>query len=81
MFLDLTYISFGVQLDQVFLPLETEFPDLGPGEGVDLGVVLEDQDPALSHGQVQGHTFVVLYKRKEENMLTLKFQTLTALDL
>ena len=56
----MTYISLGVQLDEVLLPLEGELADLGPAEGVDLGEVLEDEHAAVGHGQVQGDALVVL---------------------
>ena len=38
----MTHVSFRVELDEEFLPLEAELPDLGPGERVDFGEVLED---------------------------------------
>ncbi len=44
-----TYVALGVKLYQELFPLEAELPDLGPGEGVDLGEVLEDEDPHASH--------------------------------
>ena len=47
-----TYIALGVQLDQELLPLEAELADLRPGEGVNLGAVLEDEHPEVGHGQV-----------------------------
>ena len=49
-----------MQLDEELLPLEADLPDLGPGEAVDLGHVLEDQDPGVGDGQVQGDAIVVL---------------------
>jgi hypothetical protein len=52
-----------MKFDEILLPLEAELPDLCPGEGVDLGVVLEDQDAHVSHRQVQGNPLVVLKKR------------------
>ena len=45
---------------QELLPLETELADLRPGERVDLGAVLEDENPEVSHRQVQGDTLMVL---------------------
>ena len=45
---------------QELLPLEAEFADLGPGERVDLGAVLEDENPEVCHRQVQGDTLMVL---------------------
>ena len=47
---------------QELLPLEAEFADLGPGERVDLGAVLEDENPEVGHGKVQGDTLMVLGK-------------------
>ncbi len=41
-------------------PLEAELPDLGPGEGVDLSEVLEDEYAHARHRQVQAHPLVVL---------------------
>lgn len=55
-----TYVSFWMKLDEIFLPLETELSDFGPGEGVDFGVILEDQDSALCHSQIQWNPFVIL---------------------
>ena len=49
-----------MKFDEVLLPLEAELPDLRPGEGVDLGVVLEDQDAHVGHCQVQGNSLVIL---------------------
>ena len=49
-----------MKFDEVLLPLEAELPDLRPGEGVDLGVVLEDQDAHMDYGKVQGYSFVIL---------------------
>jgi hypothetical protein len=51
-----------MQLDEELLALEAELPDLGPGEGVDLAEVLEDQHAQVSHGQVQGNALVILWK-------------------
>ena len=45
---------------QELLPLEAEFADLGPGERVDLGAVLEDENPEVSHRKVQGDALMVL---------------------
>ena len=45
---------------QELLPLEAEFADLCPGERVDLGAVLEDENPEVGHSQVQGDTLMVL---------------------
>ena len=45
---------------QELLPLEAEFADLCPGERVDLGAVLEDKNPEMSHRKVQGDTLMVL---------------------
>jgi hypothetical protein len=49
-----------MEFDEELFPLEAELPDLGPGEGVDLGEVLEDEDAHARHRQVQDHTLVVL---------------------
>jgi hypothetical protein len=49
-----------VEFYEELFPLEAELPDLGPGEGVDLGEVLEDEDAHARHRQVQAHTLVVL---------------------
>ena len=51
-----------MKFDEVLLPLEAELPDLRPGEGVDLGVVLEDKDAHVGHCQVQGNSLVILKK-------------------
>ena len=59
-----TYISFRMQFDEELLPLEAELPDLGPGEGVDLGAGLEHQNTSMRHSQAQSHALVVLYKIK-----------------
>ena len=45
----ITYISFRVKLYQKLFPLEAEFSNFGPGEGVDLGGTLEDQNTKVSH--------------------------------
>ena len=45
---------------QELLPLEAEFADLCPGERVDLGAVLEDENPKMRHRKVQGDTLMVL---------------------
>ena len=45
---------------QELLPLEAEFADLCPGERVDLGAVLEDENPEVCHRKVQGDTLMVL---------------------
>ena len=55
-----TYISFWVKLDEELLPLEAEFPNLGPGEGVDLGTGLKHEYTKVGHRQAKGHSLVVL---------------------
>ena len=57
---DDTYISLWMEFYQELLPLEAEFADLCPGERVDLGAVLEDEDPEVSHRKIQGDTLMVL---------------------
>ena len=54
---------------QELFPLEAELPDLGPGEGVDLGEVLEDEDPHVGHRQAQAHTLVVLHRKTSHTPL------------
>ena len=44
-----TYISFRMKFNEEFLPLEAELPDLGPGEGVDLGAGLKHEDTKVGH--------------------------------
>ena len=69
-----------MQFDEIFLPLETELPNLCPREGVDFGVVLEDKNSALSHGQIQGDTLVILEekeKRKRNLLQVFSFHGLT----
>ena len=44
-----TYISFRMKFYKEFLPLEAELPNLGPGEGVDLGAGLEHEDTKVGH--------------------------------
>ena len=59
-----TYIAFRVKLDEKLLPLKAELPNLGPGEGVDLGTGLEHEDTKVGHRQTKGHSLVVLTKLK-----------------
>lgn len=61
-----TYISLRVQLDQKLLPLEAQLPDLGPGEGVDFGEVLEDQDSEVGNCEIQRDALVVLEGEREK---------------
>lgn len=56
----MAYVSLWVQLDEELPPLEAQLAYLGPGEGVDLGEVLEHQHPKVGHCKVQGNTLVVL---------------------
>lgn len=55
-----THVSFWVKFDQKSLPFEGELADLGPGECVDLGIVLKHYKSHVGHCQVQRHSFVVL---------------------
>lgn len=59
-FVEITYVSFWMELDEEAFPLEAELAYLGPGEGVDLGVVLEDQGALVGDGQVELDVLVVL---------------------
>jgi hypothetical protein len=43
------YISVWVKFEDEPFPLEADFPDFGPGEGVDFHRVLEDKDPHVAH--------------------------------
>ena len=45
-----TYIAFWVELDEKLFPLETQFSDLSPREGVDFCIALEDQYSHVCHG-------------------------------
>ena len=45
---------------QELFPLEAQFSNFRPGEGVDLGVTLEDQNTKVSHRQTQADAFVIL---------------------
>ena len=56
----ITYISFGVKFYQELFPLEAQFSNFGPGEGVDLGGALEDQNTEVGHRQAKSDAFVVL---------------------
>ena len=56
----ITYISFRVKFYQELFPLEAQFSNFGPGEGVDLGGALEDQNTKVSHRQAQSDAFVIL---------------------
>ena len=38
-----------MKFNEEFLPLEAELPDLGPGEGVDLGAGLKHEDTKVDH--------------------------------
>ena len=58
-----SHIALWVQFDEELFALEAEFADLGPGKGVYLGHALKHQDPQVGHGQVEGHSFVVLHTR------------------
>jgi len=49
-----------VQLDEEAFAFEAEFAYLGPGEGVDLGLALEHQDPTMGDRQVQRYVLMVL---------------------
>ena len=49
-----------MEFNEKLLHLEAQLSDLGPGKGVDLGVVLEDQDAHMDYGKVQGYSFVIL---------------------
>ena len=49
-----------MELYQELLPLEAELAYLGPGEGVDLGAVLEDENTKVGDCKVQGDSLVVL---------------------
>ena len=55
-----------MEFDEELFPLEAELPDLGPGEGVDLSEVLEDEYAHARHRQVQAHTLVVLQHTQRE---------------
>ena len=54
-----------MQLDEELLPLEAELPDLGPGEGVDLAKVLEDEHARVGHSQVERDAVMVLQATKK----------------
>ena len=49
-----------MKFDEEPLPLEAELPYLGPAEGVDPRVVLEDDDAHVRHSQVEWNTLVIL---------------------
>ena len=49
-----------MELYQELFSLEAEFSNFRPGECVDLGGGLEDEDAEVSHGQGEGDTFMVL---------------------
>ena len=49
-----------MKLYQKLFPLEAEFSNFGPGEGVDLGGALEDQNTEVGHRQAKSDAFVVL---------------------
>jgi hypothetical protein len=53
-----------MKFDEELFPLEAELPDLGPGEGVDLGEVLEDEHAHVGHSKVQAHPLVVLQQHQ-----------------
>ena len=46
-----TYVSLGMQLDQVLASLEAQLANFGPREGVDFDVVLKDEHAHVRHGQ------------------------------
>ena len=43
-------------------PFEAELSNLGPRKGVDFRKVLEDQDPGVNDGEIQGNSFMILNK-------------------
>ena len=45
---------------QELFPLEAEFPNLCPGEGVDLGEALEDQNSKVSNSKAESDAFMIL---------------------
>lgn len=49
-----------MQFDEKLFPLERDFADFGPGEGVYSSDSLEDGDAHVCDGQVQRDAFVVL---------------------
>ncbi len=53
-------VALRMQLHQELLATEAELADLCPGEGVDLGVALKDEDAHVGDGQVELHALVVL---------------------
>ncbi len=63
-----TYVAFWMEFYEELFSLKAELSDLGPGEGVDLGEVLEDEHAHARHSQVQAHTLVVLQYRQREGI-------------
>ena len=53
-------VALRMQLHQELLATKAELADLCPGEGVDLGVALKDEDAHVGDGQVELHALVVL---------------------
>ncbi len=56
-----------MKLDEKALSFEAQFPDLGPGEGVDFRQILEDPKTKMGHGKTQAEAFVVLNKYGDKN--------------
>lgn len=59
-YLSATYVALWVKFDEELLPLEAKLSDFRPGERVDLGGVLEDNDAHMSDSQIQRQAFVIL---------------------
>lgn len=54
------YVALWLQFDEEFLPFEAQLANLRPGERVDFGDVLKDENAHVSNGQVQRNLLVIL---------------------
>ena len=61
----ITYISLGVQLYEKLFPLEAQLANFCPGKCVDFRKVLEDDNPDVNNGQIQGDSLMVLQVKVE----------------